>query len=208
MMPGNGINYEKCNSSKKIVKKKFFFVFFYLECCKHKLIKKTMKSYITTQSIEVLFKVTPSVSLQLAYNDLHINRKLYTNRGCNARAVINWLTKEFGINTFVNGNDAPRGGKHGNFVTFETNEAFEQFAQSIKDFEIKKDAEVQADQANFENMKLMAKDFIKNNAEIVDKYKAKHGTNSRGLQISAWKLSTIAIGKGLHITKTAFFHSL
>jgi hypothetical protein len=44
MMPGNGINYEKCNSSKKIVKKKFFFVFFYLECCKHKLIKKTMKN--------------------------------------------------------------------------------------------------------------------------------------------------------------------
>jgi hypothetical protein len=44
MMPGNGINYEKCNSSKKIDKKKFFFVFFYLECCRHKLIKKTMKN--------------------------------------------------------------------------------------------------------------------------------------------------------------------
>jgi hypothetical protein len=33
MMPGNGINYEKCNTSKKIDKKKFFFVFFSLECC-------------------------------------------------------------------------------------------------------------------------------------------------------------------------------
>jgi hypothetical protein len=33
MMPGNGINYEKCNTSKKIDKKKFFFVFLLLECC-------------------------------------------------------------------------------------------------------------------------------------------------------------------------------
>lgn len=167
-----------------------------------------MKSYITTQSIEVLFKVTPSVSLQLVYNDLHIYRKLYTNRGCNARAVINWLNKEFGINTFVKGNDAPRGGKFGDFVTFESNEAFEKFAQSIKDFESQRDAEVEADKANFENMKLMAKDFIKNNLQLVEKYKEKHGTNSRGLQIAAWKLSTIAIGKGLQISKTAFFHSL
>jgi len=167
-----------------------------------------MKSFITTQSLEVAFKVTPSVSLQLAYNDLHIYRKLYTNRGCNARAVINWLTKEFGINTFVKGNDAPRGGKHGDFVTFDTNEAFDKFAQSIKDFESQREAEVEADKSKFENMKLMAKDFIKNNAEIVEKYKAKHGTNSKGLQITAWKLSTIAIGKGLHITKSAFFHSL
>jgi len=167
-----------------------------------------MKSHITTQSIEVFFKLTPSVSLQLAYNDLHINRKLYTNRGCNARAVINWLTKEFGINTFVKGNDAPRGGKFGDFVTFDTNEAFEKFAQSIKDYETQREAEVELDKANFENMKVMAKDFIKNNAELVEKYKAKHGTNSKGLQVAAWKLSTIAIGKGLQITKTAFFHSL
>jgi hypothetical protein len=57
-------------------------------------------------------------------------------------------------------------------------------------------------------MKLMANDFIKNNLQLVEKYKEKHGTNSRGLQIAAWKLSTIAIGKGLHITKSAFFHSL
>jgi hypothetical protein len=53
MMPGNGINYEKCNSRKKIVKKKFFFVFFSSECCTHKLIKKTMKNLKITQNGEL-----------------------------------------------------------------------------------------------------------------------------------------------------------
>jgi uncharacterized protein YifE (UPF0438 family) len=167
-----------------------------------------MKSFITTTSIENFAKVTPSVALQLAYNDLHVNRKLYTNRGLNARAVINWLTKQFGIVNFTKGNDAPRGGKHGDFVTFETNEAFEKFAQSIKDFEGQREVEVEADKANFENMKVMASEFIAKNSELVEKYKAKHGTSSRGLQVAAWKLSNIANDKGLKISKTAFFHAL
>jgi len=47
MMPGNGINYEKCNNSKKIDKKKFFFVFFSYQCCNTINTTKIMQTLLT-----------------------------------------------------------------------------------------------------------------------------------------------------------------
>ena len=162
----------------------------------------------STQEVMNFAKVSQSTAIELSWNNLHTKHKLYTDRGNNARVTINWLSKKFGITNFVKGNDAPKGGKNGNFVTFEPTEAFKDFTQSILDFDAQKEIEHQESIANFEKMKLMAKEFIQANPEKVEKYKAKHGTNSKGLQIAAWKLSNIANGKGLKISKTAFHHAL
>jgi hypothetical protein len=58
MMQGNGINYEKCNTSKKIDKQKFFFVFFSLECC------------ITINTTKIMSKPKKTIDFKLLDVDL------------------------------------------------------------------------------------------------------------------------------------------
>lgn len=89
-------------------------------------------------SVEFLIekvKVSRTVAVALVYGDVHITRKLYTNHGNNAYATIKWLSKRFGITDLIPGNDAPRGGKHGNFVTFHSNAEFEKFTATLVELE-------------------------------------------------------------------------
>lgn len=104
-----------------------------------------MKNVSVNQLIEFA-KVTKSIAIELAYSNLHVTKKVYTNHGNNARATMNWLVKNFGVN-FTTGNDAPRGGKHGNYVTFESNEKFEKFAQSLIELDEKLENEQVAKKA-------------------------------------------------------------
>ena len=84
-------------------------------------------------------------------------------------------------------------------------------AKALKELEAKDKAEDKAKkeaQKKYESMVKAAKVFIKENKTLVDNIKAKHDSNSKGLQIVAWKLSNKAGDKGLTISKTAFYHAL
>ncbi len=71
------------------------------------------------------------VVAELNYNNLADTRKIYTHRGNYATATMAWLTKHFHV-IFTEGNDAPRGGKNGNYVTFEPNQAWLEFVADYK----------------------------------------------------------------------------
>lgn len=98
---------------------------------------------LNTSIIESTFKVSKSTAIEIVFSDLHINRKIYLNRGNQARSTIGWLVKKFGV-TFQTGNDSPRGGKRGDYVTFESNEAFEKFAQEVNAIDERISAETEA----------------------------------------------------------------
>ena len=57
-------------------------------------------------------------AIEILYCRILTEGKLYTCRGNYANYTINWLSRR-GVNNFVHGNDAPRGGKWGQYVTFE-----------------------------------------------------------------------------------------
>ena len=60
----------------------------------------------------------------------------------------------------------------------------------------------------FDKMKDLAKEFIKENKELVDRLNSANGTTSRGDKKTAWILSLRASDLGLQISKRAFLHSL
>jgi len=78
---------------------------------------------LSSQSVMQLAKCSKSTALEIIYHDLLESKKLYLNRRNNSTATIKWLEKNFEAK-FTNGNDAPRGGKIGEFVTFEVNSNF------------------------------------------------------------------------------------
>lgn len=127
---------------------------------------------VSTQQVINFAKVSKSTAIELVYSDLHLTKKLYTNRGNNATATINWLKKNFNAQ-FTTGNDAPRGGQRGNYVTFETNEKFEKFAQSLTEL----DAKIGNEQSQIALEKNQAIEAM----VISDAEKAKYLTKVEGL---------------------------
>ena len=93
---------------------------------------------LSKESVIKLAKCSNSTALEIIYHNLLEDKKLYVNRKNNANATIKWLEKNFDAK-FTKGNDAPRGGKIGEFVTFTTNEKFNELAELInnKDIELK-----------------------------------------------------------------------
>lgn len=68
-------------------------------------------------------KCSKSTAFEISYYNL-FDCKLYVNRKNNSRSTIFWLKTNFDIEVSKIQNDAPRGGKIGDFVTFEPNEKF------------------------------------------------------------------------------------
>lgn len=85
---------------------------------------------LNTQTVMQLAKCSKSTAIEIVYNDLLESKKLYLNRKNNSTSTIKWLEKNFDAK-FTNGNDAPRGGKFGDFVTFTTNNNFETLVSLI-----------------------------------------------------------------------------
>lgn len=102
---------------------------------------------ISTGAVEKKFKVSASVALHLLYSNLtlSVGNKIYTNKGANARAVQNWLEKNFDAK-FSYGNDAPRGGKIGNFIQIVSIDAelADAFFATVKAFDEEIGREIEA----------------------------------------------------------------
>jgi hypothetical protein len=92
---------------------------------------------LSKQTIIELAKCSNSTAIEIIYSNLLESKKLYLNKKNNSNATIKWLEKNFDAK-FTKGNDAPRAGKTGDFVTFTTNDNFEKLAVLIN----KKDAEL------------------------------------------------------------------
>ena len=73
--------------------------------------------------IMLMAKCSQSTANEIMYYNL-FECKLYLNRKNNSRSTILWLKNHFSIEVSEIKNDAPRGGKNGDFVTFEPNEKF------------------------------------------------------------------------------------
>lgn len=86
---------------------------------------------ISVETIVKKFKICRSLAIEIWANKLLTNRRIYVNRGNNAAASINSLKKNFGISVITQGNDAPKGGKIGDYIEFESTEAFEVFAKKV-----------------------------------------------------------------------------
>jgi|688.fasta_scaffold577731_3 hypothetical protein len=82
---------------------------------------------LSSQEIIGLAKCSKATSLEIIYHDLLETKKLYLNRKNNSYATVKWLEKNFDAN-FTHGNDAPRGGRIGEYVTFTTNSKFDELA--------------------------------------------------------------------------------
>lgn len=80
--------------------------------------------------IMLLADCSISTANEILYYNLFSN-KIYLNRKNNSRSTILWLRKKFDISVSEIKNDAPRGGKTGDFVTFEPNVKFEIIRNSI-----------------------------------------------------------------------------
>jgi hypothetical protein len=80
----------------------------------------------------IINKQAPNcVVAELNYNNLADTCKVYTHRGNYATATMAWLQRHFGV-IFTEGNDAPRGGKRGNYVTFAPTQAWIDFVADYK----------------------------------------------------------------------------
>jgi hypothetical protein len=73
-----------------------------------------MKNLTTTQ-IQKLTGASTSMAIEIKYNGFLENLKIYTNKGNYANHTIAFCEKKFNA-TFEYGNDAPRGGKNGNYA--------------------------------------------------------------------------------------------
>jgi hypothetical protein len=96
------------------------------------------------------------------------------------------------INVLETGNDAPRGGKTGNFVVVEFNENFFkkwQFALDI--LEAKKQEEVNKE-ANKESSRNAIIDFLKNNKELVLERKAELNSLKEDGEKEQWQIKANA----------------
>lgn len=91
---------------------------------------------ITIEQIKEIAKCTHCTAVEVKYCDILEKCKLYTDRGNNSRATMNWLSKH--DVEFTYGNDAPRGGKIGNFVSFKMTDklAVVKNALDIKDAQL------------------------------------------------------------------------
>jgi hypothetical protein len=92
---------------------------------------------ITVQQVMTLAKCSKSTAIEIVYSFLFENRRVYLNKKNNATATIKWLTKNFDAK-FTNGNDAPRGGKIGEYVDFTANSKFDELQKLI----LEKDSEI------------------------------------------------------------------
>jgi hypothetical protein len=90
-----------------------------------------MKS-LSNQQVIKLAKCSNSTALEIICANLLESKKLYLNKKNNSSATIKWLEKNFDAK-FTKGNDAPRGGKAGEFVTFEVNCNFEKLVNLISE---------------------------------------------------------------------------
>lgn len=87
---------------------------------------------ITVQQVKKLLECSESTAMSIVYSDVLATAKLYTNRGNNAKVTINFFAKH-GIPVIDAGNDAPRGGKYGDFVVFKKNYAFAGLQITVSD---------------------------------------------------------------------------
>jgi hypothetical protein len=84
----------------------------------------------TTTNMKTNISIPTCVASELN-NNLANTCKIYTHRGNYATATMAWLQRHFGV-IFTEGNDAPRGGKRGNYVTFAPNQAWLEFVADYK----------------------------------------------------------------------------
>lgn len=89
---------------------------------------------LSTQTVQELAKCSKSTALEIIYSDILETKKLYLNKKNNSSATMKWLERNFSA-FFTYGNDAPRGGKTGDFVTFtfttSGEEKFNSFVSTI-----------------------------------------------------------------------------
>jgi hypothetical protein len=85
---------------------------------------------ITVNQVMNLAKCSKSTAIEIVYRLLFEKRRVYLNKKNNATATIKWLTKNFDAN-FTAGNDAPRGGKIGDYVDFTANSKFDELQKLI-----------------------------------------------------------------------------
>ena len=125
--------------------------------------------------VMLLANCTACTANEILYYNL-FSQKLYLNRKNNSRSTIIWLQKKFNIEVSTVQNDAPKGGKIGDFVTFETNEKFEIMRKSIisenENFINKRDALKIEHQKKIDSMVISeneAKNFIEKTKDLSNK---------------------------------------
>lgn len=86
---------------------------------------------LSSQKIMEICQCSKSTAIEIRYSNLLESKKLYLNKKNNSTATLNWLKKNFGAIVSKIQNDAPRGGKTGDFVTFKTNQKFDELCQLV-----------------------------------------------------------------------------
>ena len=89
-----------------------------------------MQKSLRVSEVMEMAKCSKSTAIEIVYTDILESKKLYLNRKNNSTATVKFLEKNFEAK-FTKGNDAPRGGKFGDFVTFTTNDKFDELAKAI-----------------------------------------------------------------------------
>lgn len=76
---------------------------------------------------------TPNCArIEIEYNKLTETNKLYTDRANYSLHTMAWLTKQFGVTYSSILNDAPRGGKRGNYILLVQTPAWVEFCRQYK----------------------------------------------------------------------------
>ncbi len=125
-------------------------------------------------------KISKSFANVIRYTRFVETGKIYTNQGWNASSIIKYLEKNFGV-TFENGNDAPKGGKWGNFVQVIETDQYKDFI--IQVLELNHLANVKAESIENER-KLAIENFEideKMKAEFIKKTEGLNNTQSRNI---------------------------
>lgn len=91
---------------------------------------------LSTQTVMRLANCSKSTAIEIVYSNLLETKKLYLNKKNNSTATKKWLVKNFDAK-FTEGNDAPRGGKTGDFVTFTVNDKFDDLVTLINNEDVK-----------------------------------------------------------------------
>ena len=92
---------------------------------------------LSSQTVMQLAKCSKSTAIEIIYCNLLESKKLYLNKKNNSTSTIKWLEKNFDAK-FTKGNDAPRGGKIGDFVTFTVNKKFNELLELITKTDLSK----------------------------------------------------------------------
>ncbi len=131
---------------------------------------------LNKSTVMQLCKCSNSTAIEIMYSNLLTSKNLYLNRKNNSTATLNWLKKHFEAKISEIKNDAPRGGKVGDFITFTANEKFDNLCKLVlseNDNFIKKENERKVSQKKAVDSMVIseieAKNFIEKTKDLSNK---------------------------------------